>query len=177
MSNPNSSRHAQNDTSTLPSKLTFFGASAVAFIAGFAGSIWFTQKRTPPSEHSGTGFLSNYKRQFGPPEHIRSLARREAFKALGLGTLLCFSGAGIVVAALSWYLDVNNAQEFSDRLGHIIFNRTGNLRAAILRDNEQKTALEANGSAETEDSWLWQNLQKLKEELDNEVKERREARD
>ncbi|KAG2217010.1 hypothetical protein INT45_003083 [Circinella minor] len=58
-------------------------------------------------------------------------ARFFAFKALGYGTLLALTGAGILATGIGWWLDVRNFKEFSDKLKEVVPRHTSRLRTYL----------------------------------------------
>ncbi|KAI8881393.1 hypothetical protein K501DRAFT_123973, partial [Backusella circina FSU 941] len=117
-----------------------------AFGAGLLGAIWYTKRKqnkrmeleilegnvpTAPAVESKIP-------QYTPPKMTPAeyaVAKKEAslyaFKTLGYGTLLAFTGAGLLALGIGYWLDVSNFKEFSDKLHIIVPKRTSRLREML----------------------------------------------
>ncbi|CDS10523.1 hypothetical protein LRAMOSA03198 [Lichtheimia ramosa] len=149
----------QSEPNKLETRGLLAGA-ATAFVAGLGGAIWHTKRKqaketasvstnntvtTNPSpsvqqstvasqlEPAATVTQQQRPPSMTPEEYAVSKrqARFFAFKALGYGTLLALSGAGVLSLAVGWWLDVRNFKEFSDRLHEIVPVQTRRLRRML----------------------------------------------
>ncbi|KAI7899394.1 uncharacterized protein BX663DRAFT_489281 [Cokeromyces recurvatus] len=102
------------------------GASG-AFGAGLLGAIWYTKRKQQTQTEE---IKVATPKMMTPAEY--AVAKRDAtlfaFKTLGYGTLLAFTGAGLLAITVGYCLDVHNFKEFSDRLKVIIPRHTARLR-------------------------------------------------
>ncbi|CAO3646982.1 unnamed protein product [Cunninghamella blakesleeana] len=152
MSTKENQETEKNTASNLSAKTLLVG-SAGAFVGGVFGAIWYTKRKQAkqsveellqqqrPVETINKNIQQqqtichNLPNEYKPPtmtaaeyELSKKHARFFAFKTLGYGTLLAFSGAGVLAAIVGYWLDVRNFQEFSDKLHVIIPERTSRLR-------------------------------------------------
>lgn len=132
----------QSEPNKLETRGLLAGA-ATAFVAGLGGAIWYTKRKqaketasvstnntvtTNPSpsvqqqstvasqlEPAATVTQQQRPPSMTPEEYAVSKrqARFFAFKALGYGTLLALSGAGVLSLAVGWWLDVRNVSIFT----------------------------------------------------------------
>jgi hypothetical protein len=105
-----------------PPTAALLTGAAGAFGAGLLGAIWYTKrKQTKRMEQEILqGNVPTAPKVYTPPKYIppkmtpaeQIIAKKEAslyaFKTLGYGTLLAFSGAGLLAVTVGWALDVRN---------------------------------------------------------------------
>ncbi|KAG1047446.1 hypothetical protein G6F46_010547 [Rhizopus delemar] len=119
-----------------PPIIPLLTSAAGAFGAGLLGAIWHTKrKQNQRIEAEIKEGVQHIPHQFTPPKLTpaelavaRNEARFFALKTLGLGTLLAFTGAGLLATTVGWWLDVRNFKEFSDKLQIIVPRQTSRLR-------------------------------------------------
>ncbi|KAG1169258.1 hypothetical protein G6F70_008556 [Rhizopus microsporus] len=127
------------DLSAQPPIITLLTGAAGAFGAGLLGAIWHTKKKQNQRiETEIKEGIKHIPHRFIPPKltpEELAVAKKEAtmfaFKTLGLGTLLAFTGAGIIAKAVSWWLDVHSFKEFSDTMQLIVPRKTSRLRQML----------------------------------------------
>ncbi|KAK9696156.1 hypothetical protein K7432_012610 [Basidiobolus ranarum] len=103
--------------------------STIAFVSGITGSMWYSRKKATPTP--------NLLQQASNNTRAMKDARLFALKTLGLGTMLCLSGAGMLVAGVSTYTGARNLKEFSDFMKENIPGKVRGLRQAILRNEKE----------------------------------------
>ncbi|KAI8059496.1 hypothetical protein BC940DRAFT_313569 [Gongronella butleri] len=160
-----SSDHESSDIDRSKWGRSLLFGSAGAFASGLAGAIWYTKRRqakhdTLVSEvlehnqkHHGTNTIPDYQAPKMTPEELeiaKKQARFFAVKTLGLGTLLAFTGAGVLAVGVGYWLDVRNFQEFSDKLHVIIPERTSKLRRWL---GGKELAITKQEEKELDDFW------------------------
>lgn len=103
----------------LPIKALLTG-SAGAFGAGLLGAIWYTKRKQTQriQQEIAEGVVHSAPdapKPFVPPKMTPAeyaVAKKEAslfaFKTLGYGTLLAFTGAGLIAVTIGYCLDVRN---------------------------------------------------------------------
>ncbi|CAO3622203.1 unnamed protein product [Cunninghamella echinulata] len=157
----------ENEKTSSFSIKTLLVGFAGAFTAGVFGAIWYTKrkqakqviddlqpsaveiitKNTPQTQQQT--ICHNLPNQYKPPpmtaaeyELSKKQARFFALKTLSYGTLLAFSGAGVLATIVGYWLDVRNFQEFSDKLHVIIPERTSKLRRYLGGKDFKMTEIE-----------------------------------
>ncbi|KAI8062789.1 uncharacterized protein B0P05DRAFT_556051 [Gilbertella persicaria] len=125
-----------------PPTTALLTGAAGAFGAGLLGAIWHTKrKQTQRMEQElaeGIVHTPHTPVPYTPPKMTPAeyaVARKEAslyaVKTLGYGTLLAFSGAGLIALGVGYWLDVRNFKEFSDKLQIIVPKQTSKLRQML----------------------------------------------
>ncbi|GAA5816791.1 hypothetical protein MFLAVUS_010324 [Mucor flavus] len=145
-----------NEPITPPTTALLAGAAG-AFGAGLLGAIWHTrrkQNRRMAREILEGNVPTEPRNIYTPPKYIppvmtpaeKIIAKQEAslfaFKSLGYGTLLAFSGAGVLAVVVGYSLDVRSFKEFSDKLKIIVPEKTSNLRKMLGGTKLEMTAEE-----------------------------------
>ncbi|CAO3634168.1 unnamed protein product [Mucor hiemalis] len=110
---------------TPPPTAALLTGAAGAFGAGLLGNVPTAPKQVAPVKYIPP--------KMTPAEY--AIAKKEAslyaFKTLGYGTLLAFTGAGLLATAVGLWLDVRNFKEFSDKLKIIVPKKTSSLRQML----------------------------------------------
>lgn len=115
-----------NEPITPPTTALLAGAAG-AFGAGLLGAIWHTrrkQNRRMAREILEGNVPTEPRNIYTPPKYIppvmtpaeKIIAKQEAslfaFKSLGYGTLLAFSGAGVLAVVVGYSLDVRSVSRY-----------------------------------------------------------------
>ncbi|KAI8333282.1 hypothetical protein EDC96DRAFT_451197 [Choanephora cucurbitarum] len=107
------------DSQDPPPTAALLTGAAGAFGAGLLGAIWHTKRkqnqRLQQELAEGIVHTPHIPSEYRPPKMTPAeyaVARQEAslfaFKTLGYGTLLAFSGAGLLALGIGYWLDVRN---------------------------------------------------------------------
>ncbi|KAI8982173.1 hypothetical protein BDF20DRAFT_865351 [Mycotypha africana] len=139
------------DHVVIPAKTLLTGAAGT-FGAGILGAIAYTKRKqsrhwkqdsavttTTKTHHPlSPGTAATTPSTQLPPKMTAAeyaVAKKEAslfaFKTLGYGTLLAFTGAGLLAYTVSWWLDVHSFKEFSSKLQTIVPQKTSKLRRML----------------------------------------------
>ncbi|KAG1438411.1 hypothetical protein G6F56_012646 [Rhizopus delemar] len=129
----------QTDSTDQPPIIPLLTSAASAFGAGLLGAIWHTKrKQSQRIEKELKEGIQHIPHQFSPPQlspEELAIAKKDAnffaIKTLGYGTLLAFTGAGLLAVSVGWWLDVRNFKEFSDKLQVIVPRQTSRLRQML----------------------------------------------
>ncbi|KAI9281063.1 hypothetical protein BY458DRAFT_487072 [Sporodiniella umbellata] len=129
----------QTDPTSQPLIIPLLTSAAGAFGAGLMGAIWHTKrKQNQRLEKELKEGIQHVPHKFAPPQltpEQLAIAKKDAkffaLKTLGYGTLLAFTGAGVLAVSIGWWLDVRNFREFSDKLQVIVPRQTSRLRQML----------------------------------------------
>ncbi|KAI9485202.1 MAG: hypothetical protein EXX96DRAFT_1214 [Benjaminiella poitrasii] len=109
--------HRMDKKEQKPATTGLLTGAAGAFGAGLLGAIWYTKRKqqkekaiTAAATPTSTVVTAAPAPKMTPAEY--AVAKKEAslfaFKTLGYGTLLAFTGAGLIATAVGYWLDVRN---------------------------------------------------------------------
>lgn len=125
------SQQKEESTPSPPPTVALLTGAAGAFGAGLMGAIWYTKRKqnkrmeleilegnvptAPPKQAAAAAPAAYIPPKMTPAEY--AVAKKEAslyaFKTLGYGTLLAFTGAGLLATAVGYWLDVRNVSPLS----------------------------------------------------------------